>query len=184
MPRPVLILLNGAPASGKSTLARAWAERHGAELPLAIDVDVVRSMLGGWQAEPVAAGLAARALSLAAIRTQLAAGRDVVVPQYLRRPEFIDQLREAAGASAFLECVLVVDAPEAARRFEGRHAEALRASGPHSPVVHGALIGDSMDAVVDDFESFVSGRQAVVRLKGSLVEMLDELDAVVMQVRD
>ncbi|MBE7162542.1 MAG: AAA family ATPase, partial [Williamsia herbipolensis] len=78
----VLVLLNGAPASGKSTIAHAWVERHGAELPVALDIDVLRAMIGGWQATPNAAGTEARGMATAAIGAALRRDRDVVVPQY------------------------------------------------------------------------------------------------------
>ena len=41
---PHLVLINGAPASGKSTLARMYADEH--PLTLALDIDVLRAMLG------------------------------------------------------------------------------------------------------------------------------------------
>ena len=53
-----LVLLNGAPGSGKSTLARLYAERH--PLTLALDLDLLRSMLGSWLDEPTEAGLITR----------------------------------------------------------------------------------------------------------------------------
>lgn len=185
MTRPVLILLNGAPASGKSTLARAWAESPDRDLPLALDVDVVRSMVGGWQRSPGDAGLAARALAIAAIRTHLTSGRDVVVPQYLRREDFIDQLAEAArsASAAFLECALVVDVGEAAERFERRRTEARERAGVHSPVVHGDLLGGSMAGVVDDFEAFIATRPEAVRLSGTLEQMLAGLESAVAAAR-
>ena len=50
-----LILVNGPPGSGKSTLARHYADA----LPpaLALDVDRVRAMVGGWRSSPGDAGL-------------------------------------------------------------------------------------------------------------------------------
>jgi predicted kinase len=41
-----LILLNGPPSSGKSTLARRWVLGH--PLALNLDIDVVRGLLGAW----------------------------------------------------------------------------------------------------------------------------------------
>jgi len=62
------------------------------------------------------AGLAAREIAIAGISAHLNAGRDVVVPQYVRRPELIDRLTEtAAGCGAlFIETALLIDAFEAA----------------------------------------------------------------------
>jgi len=42
---PRLILLNGPPAAGKSTLAQMYADEH--PLTLNLDIDKIRSLLGG-----------------------------------------------------------------------------------------------------------------------------------------
>ncbi len=185
MSRPVLVLLNGAPASGKSTLARAWALRHGADLPLALDIDVLRSMLGGWLDAPGDAGLAARAVAVAGIRAHLSSGRDVVIPQYLYRTAFVDELREVADAipAHFLECALLVDAESAADRFDRRQVGSSTSPGPYAPVVHGDLGEHSMTQHVAEFERMLDGRPDVVRLRGSLEEMLDQLDVAVAALR-
>jgi adenylate kinase family enzyme len=60
---PVLVFLNGPPASGKSTIARLFVESR--PLALSLDVDDVRSMLGAWLDNPTAAGLRARSIALA-----------------------------------------------------------------------------------------------------------------------
>ncbi len=185
MSRPVLVLLNGAPASGKSTLARAWAQRHGADLPLALDIDVLRSMLGGWQHAPGDAGLAARAVAVAGIRAHLSAGRDVVVPQYLFRTAFVDELRATAEsvAAAFLECAVMVDAAAAADRFDQRQVISSASSAPYAPVVHSGLGELSMTEHVAEFERVLAGRPGVVRLSGTLEGMVDQLDAAIAAVR-
>jgi predicted kinase len=183
--RPVLVLINGAPASGKSTLARAWAQRHGADLPLALDIDVLRSMLGGWLEAPGDAGRAARAVAVAGIRAHLLSGRDVVVPQYLFRTSFIDELYEAAEAvpADFLECAMRVDAQAAADRFDQRQAVSSTSTAPYAPVVHGGLGEHSMAEHVAEFERMLASRPGVVRLSGTLEEMLDQLDAAVAHAR-
>ena len=56
---PTLLLLNGPPASGKSTLARQLVA--GRRLALALDIDVLRGQLSGWLDDPEAAGNAADA---------------------------------------------------------------------------------------------------------------------------
>lgn len=50
-----LVLINGAPGSGKSTLTQMYAETH--SLTLALDIDVVRAMLGCWLDQLTQAGL-------------------------------------------------------------------------------------------------------------------------------
>jgi len=86
----MLVLLNGPPASGKSTIAGRLIARR--PLALNLDVDVIRSLLGDWKARPADAGIAARRLAVAMALEHLAAGNDVVVPQFLARAEFIEQL--------------------------------------------------------------------------------------------
>lgn len=121
-----LLLLNGVPCSGKSTLARRYADDH--PMTLALDIDVVRSQLGGWVDAPEASGVAARTLALAMARTHLAGGHDVVVPQLLARPEFIVQLEGLAADAGvpFDEVVLQVGADDMLRRFRARSAQGAR----------------------------------------------------------
>jgi len=115
-----LIFLNGAPGSGKSTLARRLVDSR--PLALLLDVDTLRGQLGDWQRDPGAAGLAARRIALEMARTHLATGADVVVPQFLRRPEFIDQLQQVAEdvGAEFVLVALVSSPEEAAARFQSR----------------------------------------------------------------
>jgi predicted kinase len=115
-----LIFLNGAPGSGKSTLARRLVDSH--PLALLLDVDTLRGQLGDWQRDPGAAGFAARRIALEMARTHLATGADVVVPQFLRRPELIDQLRLVADdvGAEFVLAALVSSPEESAARFQSR----------------------------------------------------------------
>lgn len=118
-----LVLLNGAAGSGKSTLARLYAERH--PLTLALDLDLLRSMLGSWLDQPTEAGLITRSMAIEAARVQLLGRRDVIVPQYLGRIEFVlelEQLARQTGA-AFLEIALMSDAEDLVTRFYRRSAQ-------------------------------------------------------------
>lgn len=117
---PRLILLNGPPACGKSTLARRYVDEH--PLALNLDVDRVRSLIGRWRDDPRAAGLLAREIALAGARAHLASGHDVVVPQFLGRVTFIEQLECLAGevGAAFHEIVLFDSKESMLRRFAER----------------------------------------------------------------
>lgn len=117
---PRLIVLNGPPGCGKSTLARRYVEEHPPALNL--DIDRVRELIGGWRDAPGPADLLARAISLAAARTHLAAGHDVVIPQYLGRPAFLEQLDQLATetGAGLHEIVLMDSKDNALRRFSER----------------------------------------------------------------
>lgn len=115
-----LILINGAPASGKSTLAKRYAADH--PLALVLDIDEIRSMLGNWADQPTTAGLAARTLAIAMARTHLTNAHDVIVPQLLGQLGFVlelDQLCADVGAT-FVEIALLGDPDELIARFDQR----------------------------------------------------------------
>ncbi|BCJ45567.1 hypothetical protein GCM10010168_89850 [Actinoplanes ianthinogenes] len=117
---PRLIVVNGPAGTGKSTLARRFAEEH--PLTLNLDVDRIRDLIGGWRERPGEAGLLARAVVLAGARAHLLAGHDVIVPQLLARPEFLEQAAELAGAvgAEFHEIVLMDSRENALRRWAAR----------------------------------------------------------------
>lgn len=179
--RPVLVLLNGLPASGKSTVAREWCERAESQLPLALDLDLLRGMLGGWRRTPVDAGLAARAVALVAAGTHLRAGHDVIVPQYLRRHAFIDQLADVAARSgaAFLECVLVVESATAAKRLIARSAEAVA----RRRTTDEGDVAEPMDAIERDLEGFLATRPAAIPLVSGPAPLVEQLSRAIANAR-
>lgn len=118
-----LVLINGAPGSGKSALARRYVTEH--PLALSLDIDVVRGLLGGWLDHAAEAGQLARRMAIAMAREHLRSGHDVVVPQFLGRLEFILSLERLATetAVAFVEVALLSSAQEVEERFRRRTAE-------------------------------------------------------------
>ena len=130
---PQLIVLNGPPAVGKSTIARQYVAGH--PLALRIDIDEIRDALGAWRQAAPAAGLRARALATAMARDHLCAGHDVVVAQLYGQPDHLDQLANIASelGAVYREIVLMTDVASTLERFSRRGGlrleEALQAPG-------------------------------------------------------
>ncbi|MFG1642308.1 AAA family ATPase [Amycolatopsis sp. NPDC049252] len=157
-----LVLLNGPPGSGKSTLARRYADDH--PPALALDVDRVRSLIGGWRTAPGPAGLLARDIAVAAARTHLTAGHDVVVPQLLARPEFPERLQALAretGAS-FHEILLLPGREETRRRFAARGSSETETAEP--------LTDDQFAAMYDRVAAFAEERTRALVLRAGKID--------------
>jgi len=123
---PRFIHLNGAPGVGKSTVARRWAADHPGTLVL--DVDLLRTLVGGWADDYARAGALVRPVALAAITAYLAEGQDVVLPQLIARRDELARFRAAAEGADYRHLVLVAPPDELARRFRERPA-----GGPDDP---------------------------------------------------
>ena len=126
----MLLVINGAPAVGKTTLAHRYAADH--PLALVVDVDLLRTHLGGWPQVDESKAVA-RDLAVALARAHLVTGHDVVVPQYIGRPEFLARLRALADESGtdFLEVVLTDDPQQVAERFRARRVALAAEVAPH-----------------------------------------------------
>jgi predicted kinase len=155
---PRLVLINGAPGTGKSTMAEALAEDQ--QMTLALDVDGIKHSLGRWAEVPSASGLHARRLTLALAGEHLGAGYDVVLGQYLARTAFIEDLERLAERfdARFFEFVLDIDAPTLADRL-------MRVSDPDRPehLVNNRLVGPK------DTSSLVQSIEALRQLRPSAI---------------
>lgn len=171
-----LVLINGAPGSGKSTIAQALAQDKA--MTLALDIDGLKHSLGRWDEDPSASGLHARRLATALASEQLRAGFDVVIGQYLARTPFIEDLERMAArhGARFYEFVLDLDAATLAKRL------AERAGNPDrlEHAVNNRLVGpDDATALVQALESLRQRRPHAqwVRAAGSLSSTLGILRA-------
>jgi predicted kinase len=114
-----LILVNGPPASGKSTLARRFVHDH--DRSALVEFDALRMSLPNWEVDE-ATRLVARDLAGAATVEHLRAGRDVVIPQYFGRLGFIVVLEGIAcdHGAEFVEVILSIGTSLAIDRFLAR----------------------------------------------------------------
>ena len=174
-----LVLLNGLPASGKSTIAaRLVAHRP---LALNLDIDVIRALLGGWKAERADAGVAVRRLALAMAREHLNSGNDVVVPQFLARAEFIEQLAEttAKAGARFVEIALVLSRADAIAAFERRSARPDTAGHRDAAeAVEHAGGRVALATMYDDYMTLLESRRSALRVEVAV----GDIDATVETV--
>jgi AAA domain len=119
---PRLIHLNGPPRVGKSTLARRYVDEHPGTL--ALDLDVLTGLIGGWRATFSAALEVARGHGRALATRHLREGHDVVLPQLVtvhdRDPDpGLENTAREAGAT-YIEVALLVDQEEHLQRLRGK----------------------------------------------------------------
>ena len=115
-----LLHLNGPPGIGKSTLSALYADRHPGTLNL--DLDLLHPLVGGWRDASDRTHALVRPLGLAMASAHLAAGQDVVLPQYLGRLEAVRAFEDIARShgARFVEVVLLDERTEAISRFDRR----------------------------------------------------------------
>jgi predicted kinase len=132
-------------------------------LALNLDIDRIRSLIGRWRDDPHAAGLLARAIALTAARTHLAAGHDVIIPQLLARPAFLEQTEQlACEAGADFHEIVLLDSKENALR---RLAERSRAAADPAHTEAQEMIdrsggAEELSAMYDRLMSLVATRPA------------------------
>lgn len=136
-------ILCGLPFSGKSTLARALAERLDLE---SVEVDrAMRDIVGPPSGEPIPreAWIAAYRISYRAMEAALGAGRSVVLDATNYRRLHRDLIRAKAARLGATAVVITVDTPEATIR-ERRERNRLTRSRPDVAEADFRLVQDGM----------------------------------------
>lgn len=143
-----------------------------------LDVDAIKHALPTWTTDPQEAGLEARRLAIVEITRLLSQGSDVVLGQYLARPDFIEELEALASRSGatFVEVVLELDAPSLATRI------ARRSEIPTRPehAINNELVGPAdVEAMVASIEALRAVRPQAKRIcSSSLDSALNEIRAL------
>lgn len=143
-----------------------------------LDVDAIKHALPTWTTDPHEAGLEARRLAIVEITRLLSQGSDVVLGQYLARPDFIEELEDLASRSGatFVEVILEIDAPSLATRI------ARRSEIPTRPehAINNELVGPAdVEALVASIEALRAVRpQAKPISSNSLDSALNEIRAL------
>jgi predicted kinase len=143
-----LILLNGPPGIGKSTIAARYVTQHPGVLNC--DIDVLRTLVGGWQDDFIGAGGRIRSAALALMTAYLRGGDDVVLPQLVARVAEVERFERAAleADATFVEVMLTDDVEASVARFHARPA-----SDELQRVTHGVVSADGGDDALRHFHA-------------------------------
>lgn len=167
-----LVLLNGPPGIGKSTLSALYVDRNPGTLNL--DVDTLHHLIGGWQDEETDTWPVVWSLVRAMAATHLDGGRDVVLPQYFAKVDEIvsfEKLARQHGAD-FGEIVLLDDRDAVIERFDRRARDSDDPWVQH----HRRLIEMNGGSVV--LATMYDNLMEVVRLRPGAVVVTSRADAV------
>jgi predicted kinase len=146
-----LLHLNGPPGIGKSTLARRYAAEHPGVLNC--DIDVLRTLIGGWEDDFAGAGGLIRPAALAFVGAYLAEGHDVVLPQMLARVTELERFEAAATevGAGFVTVMLMDDESSAIARFHARGAGDGEAVDPWHEQVRRIVADEGGDGVLTHY---------------------------------
>jgi predicted kinase len=167
---PALIHLDGPPGVGKSTIARRYVAEHPGVLNC--DIDVLRTLIGGWAEDFGMAGSLIRPAALAMVETYLASGHDVVLPQLIADPTELARIGSCArrAGARFVERFLMDDLQHAVDRFNRR--------GTHEP-------DDPWHSRVRAIVAAEGGDEVLSRYHRGLQQLIAERpNAVVIQTRE
>jgi hypothetical protein len=179
-----LIHLNGPSRVGKSTLARRYANEHPGTL--ALDLDVLAGLIGGWKENFSAALEMARGHGRELAMRHLLGGYDVIFPQLVtvhdRDPDAAFEDAACAADATYIEVALMVDDHEHLVRLRGKRptneVEARIQAMLEDPNA------DLVDRIRGHLDEYLARRPHTIRLDttgigedASYVRLLNALDA-------
>ena len=137
-----------------------------------LDIDSIRTSMGAWETHDESK-LLARHIAVEMARTHLRGGHDVIVPQLLARPEFIETLAAVAAetGAAFREILLLAPNDDAYARLRSRRAELDRLGVAH-PLRTVAVDAEQLGATVASLQAIAAARPTtkVLRTKTGDIE--------------
>ncbi len=115
--KPKLIILNGALASGKTSLAVKYAEGH--PLTLKLDIDELRGRISHFREEKEISGTLSKKMAGEMARIHLQAGYDVIVSQIFTQRDPLENLETIANecGAHFYEILLSISKENSIKRF-------------------------------------------------------------------
>lgn len=174
-----LILLNGPPGVGKSTIARRL--RDDRPLSLLVDFDELWLLIGDWQHNDKAQELAIAA-GLAMARVHLQAGYDVVAAQFAVAQDFFEAIDAMVGETSAVchEIVLTGHPERVATQFRQRRAE-LTLTGEDD--VSANITDDRIDEVIARATKELTAI-AAARPHTTVISTDGDVDSTYMRVRE
>jgi predicted kinase len=136
MKKPKLIILNGCPGVGKSTLSKKYVDNH--PMALNLDIDTIWFMMGQWQESRPKSHEQKMRLAYVIANEHLRCGYDVVIAQHLENTSYLETFSKIAKKqhAYFVEICLKNSANVAVKRF----IERGKASGHRNGFRPGGIV--------------------------------------------